>query len=1337
MNLTASPNFNKIEEMKPGKGFPLLTHPKIESLKNQVEILDFGAALQAVLAGETDGLHVLAGFFSHRSLPATCENNFTTDALIAGELLEHSCWQKEPRAMFSLGYGELRSVQSAFAIQSFYWLCRWYQNHETTAIAQNFLIKSFSDIGSRPENVSAILEKLIDLPAFSQWFSANAGQESQDVFNEIKKKNQGIEGALGASSRLFALFCLRHADVRWGGDGINGLFHPKVYVVERGIPGNDSFILMGSGNWSNSAFHATEETGNVEIGLALKLPQLIWQNLDAADKNDTGVRLVQTSRVVFAGCTPIASFAGDVADEKNMLKATAIKKDSDSMPGQFSFEPVVEEASDYLKALALLKNFVADKIGYQNLSGILEGIAPYQEEGAARLVAMLERDRGAILADSTGLGKTWVAMRVIAHYAVLMPELRVALVVPNQTVLQWQSEIARCDLTRSGCKINVIGHGFLQKKEFCNDHLKLLESNLVIIDESHNFRNAGSNRVGLLRSLLRLNYPENDGRLRPRRTLLLTATPINNRLEDLHTQLGMFRISPRDMKIIDNEFAVYLEQKIEAQSLLKRIFNRSGKTGFDPIKLCTDGWAEININDAEKYFHEEEEKLEMINESDELQHRRILDSLLNRLVVKRNRSQCQLIDEKSGLKQLFFRQPAKQPEKVQIQSPREAQLLIKLLRMFRGGDNEDGLKFAVHRWNLLGHEDSGARRENLESFQKFLFLKRLESSSMSLLQTLVRLAGLHALRVKEALDRCFLSREEINTLLHEKSHIENLAAFWAVTDFNDAADFVAKLAENYTKHKPSADKAEDEDAVQAELDFANEDLDNARKSLSLLVLNDFARLAAIITELAFIILGSQKEKWPLGLPFSGQIKWPAAESWAEMACLDAKLKSLFTVISRQAEQGRRVIIYSQFADSLEYIFSVVKALVSIKDAHQFARICEQLQVKPDSFLRVLQRTQLVSSRTDDADTDAILKSFAPYYHHALSPFPPRENVEKWEKDWVAAAQNAVEVLLATDVMAEGVNLQDVAALINFDLHWNPVRMIQRAGRIDRRLKPEIENASDYPELRRIARKYDVKVPAYYWKGRSYQAPAYINMILPAELEEELHLCLRLARKALTIKGTVGLDRQLGLPGDDLDRLIEFKAMHPDDFEPIQGAVDNLSILLSRANQLLKQAPQIPTPADENMLIYRHPEARLEDPWLINMQSEFVGLHEFSGILKRPLYFAGFGLAARARIGKEIIVEFDGFERTIGAEVNDFEPEMFLQKIEDNEMNVILERFLEEVCDWFSVSSEEAQKYARQLVWYGICRLLDYDENKLVNEKEKINIKRFWALNIPGSWLKQD
>jgi hypothetical protein len=128
----------------------------------------------------------------------------------------------------------------------------------------------------------------------------------------------------------------------------------------------------------------------------------------------------------------------------------------------------------------------------------------------------------------------------------------------------------------------------------------------------------------------------------------------------------------------------------------------------------------------------------------------------------------------------------------------------------------------------------------------------------------------------------------------------------------------------------------------------------------------------------------------------------------------------------------------------------------------------------------------------------------------------------------------VEVLLASDVLAEGVNLQDVSVLVNFDIHWNPVRMIQRAGRIDRRLDPRIEETRDFPDLRAIAHRPEgavLTVPPYGWHRHPDEAPTVVNLILPDALEEELSLRERIATKTLAIDFTLGLERGTGAEAD--------------------------------------------------------------------------------------------------------------------------------------------------------------------------------------------------------------
>ncbi|MEI7671445.1 MAG: helicase-related protein, partial [Deltaproteobacteria bacterium] len=144
-----------------------------------------------------------------------------------------------------------------------------------------------------------------------------------------------------------------------------------------------------------------------------------------------------------------------------------------------------------------------------------------------------------------------------------------------------------------------------------------------------------------------------------------------------------------------------------------------------------------------------------------------------------------------------------------------------------------------------------------------------------------------------------------------------------------------------------------------------------------------------------------------------------------------------------------------------------------------------------------------------------------------SPEEKRWILESWTSAWQNALQRPIQVLLSSDILAEGVNLQDAAALINFDVHWNPVRMIQRAGRIDRRLNPQIEKSNAYPDLEKIARQAGCTVPPYYWHGRDKEAPLTINMILPDELESELLLRERIALKTLAIDFTLGLDQGTG------------------------------------------------------------------------------------------------------------------------------------------------------------------------------------------------------------------
>ena len=154
----------------------------------------------------------------------------------------------------------------------------------------------------------------------------------------------------------------------------------------------------------------------------------------------------------------------------------------------------------------------------------------------------------------------------------------------------------------------------------------------------------------------------------------------------------------------------------------------------------------------------------------------------------------------------------------------------------------------------------------------------------------------------------------------------------------------------------------------------------------------------------------------------------------------------------------------------------------------------------------------VDSATD-RDRGKIIRQFAPYYNESSSAALKSEGLSE------------TRVLISTDVLSEGLNLQDATRLINYDLHWNPVRLMQRIGRVDRRLNRETEAAilKDHPEQKAIRRTV-----------------AYWNFLPPDELDDLLRLYRKVSHKTLRISKTFGIEgRKLLTPEDNYEALRDF------------------------------------------------------------------------------------------------------------------------------------------------------------------------------------------------------
>jgi superfamily II DNA or RNA helicase len=202
---------------------------------------------------------------------------------------------------------------------------------------------------------------------------------------------------------------------------------------------------------------------------------------------------------------------------------------------------------------------------------------------------------------------------------------------------------------------------------------------------------------------------------------------------------------------------------------------------------------------------------------------------------------------------------------------------------------------------------------------------------------------------------------------------------------------------------------------------------------------------------------------------------------------DDKLQKLIRLLQSKELSDQKVLIFTEFADTARYL---------------------RLHLAAAGISGVAQ----VDSASKSGRMD-VIQRFSPYYNGASSP---KLQLEKKEE---------IRILISTDVLSEGLNLQDASRMINYDIHWNPVRLMQRIGRVDRRMNPEVEKrlTSDHPETASSRGKVS------FW-----------NFLPPAELNEILTLYTRVTQKTLLISRTLGIEgKKLLTPEDDYEALKEF------------------------------------------------------------------------------------------------------------------------------------------------------------------------------------------------------
>jgi Superfamily II DNA/RNA helicases, SNF2 family len=608
----------------------------------------------------------------------------------------------------------------------------------------------------------------------------------------------------------------------------------------------------------------------------------------------------------------------------------------------------------------------ADETKRIDQTAIWKALFPFQKDGVKGILDKINRHGGCILADSVGLGKTFEALAVIkyfemknAHVLVLCPKkLR-----ENWTVYQASSGSALNPLRDDRFSYTVLSHTDLSREsgrvgdvDLATFHWDAYD--LVVIDESHNFRTESHGRDGkrktryqrLMEDIIRAG-----GRTK---VLLLSATPVNNDLKDLRAQVRLL-------------------------------------TGGDDAAFAEQGIANLSgvLNTAQKQFNQWAEE-RRAHPDGEVGTKKLLESLssafftlLDEVTIARSRSHVQRYYADS-LDQVGNFPRREKPVSLfpAVDTAGEFPPYDQInrgiadyrLALFRPTAYLKPEFAAQYAEDEKVQNFSQVQRENyLVGMMKVNFLKRLESSVHSFATTLERtVTRIEALEAK-------------------------IGAFAASESRMPSATFTADDVLDRGAAEGTDDPAEGEEEES--------------EALTLTV-------GALTIPLHHLDL----ERWRADLEGDRRSLRKLAESARAVTPeRDAKLAELKALLRDKAKKpNRKVLVFTAFADTAAYLYDTL---------HAWAK--EELGL--ESALVVgsgSNRTTFGSGATD--------------FMTLLTHFSPRSK-RRASVPSLAHTPGEIDLLIATDCISEGQNLQDCDTVVNYDIHWNPVRLIQRFGRVDR------------------------------------------------------------------------------------------------------------------------------------------------------------------------------------------------------------------------------------------------------------------------------------------------
>jgi len=585
-------------------------------------------------------------------------------------------------------------------------------------------------------------------------------------------------------------------------------------------------------------------------------------------------------------------------------------------------------------------------------SAIWKKLYNFQKDAALAIINKLEKYNGCILADSVGLGKTFTALAVIKYYENRNKSILV--LCPKKLSDNWNTfkmNLLNNPIASDRLNYDVLYHTDLSRSRGYSNGIPLDRINwgnydLVVIDESHNFRNGGQtygddereNRyLRLLNQVIRKGVKT--------KVLMLSATPVNNRFTDLKNQLALAYEGNENI----------INEKLNTKNSIEVIFRRA--------QAAFNTWSEFQANERTTenllkmldfdFF----ELLDSVTIARSRKHiQKYYDTKDIGTFPKRNKPisiRCGLTDLTNAINynDIYNRLSSLN---LSIYTPSKF--------IFPSHIEKYELRYGTDMGNVIFKQTD--REHGIMVLMRINLLKRLESSVHSFRLTIDRIVHF------------------INDTIQE---IENY-------DSDNIVELMNISEEDF------------------DMDDQNNDIFSVGKKIKI-ELNDMDYISW---------LNDLKHDRQVLLELLLRISNITAEHDKKLNILMDTIRNKFN--SPINKDNRKIIIFSAFADTTEYLYAHISKIAKEEYSINTAMVTGGNNSK----------TTISKLRTD---LNTILTCFSPISKDKYLIMPN----EKSE----------IDILIATDCISEGQNLQDCDYLINYDIHWNPVRIIQRFGRIDR------------------------------------------------------------------------------------------------------------------------------------------------------------------------------------------------------------------------------------------------------------------------------------------------